>query len=119
MTLETDVTPGISLRGNRELIGQALVNLLENALKYSSRPTGKIVHQRQCDEAAAASGSRSPTTGRAFREADRERVVERFVRLEKSRTEPGRGWDCRWSRRWRGCTAATFRIEDNARACGR
>ncbi len=40
---------------------------------------------------ASASRSASPIAARAFAEADRGRVVERFVRLEQSRSEPGSG----------------------------
>ena len=38
-----------------------------------------------------ASCSRSPTAGPGIPEADRARVVERFVRLEQSRSQPGSG----------------------------
>ena len=44
---------------------------------------------------------------------DRERVLKRFVRLKKSRTEPGTGLGLSLVRRWRGCTAASVRLEDN------
>src|SRR5690606_15357915 len=36
ITLDTDIADAILLKGNRELLGQALVNLLENALKYGT-----------------------------------------------------------------------------------
>ena len=38
--VETSIEQGVSLRANRELIGQAMVNLLENAVKYA-RPQGE------------------------------------------------------------------------------
>lgn len=92
MTLTTDVGDGIRLRANRELIGQALVNLIENALKYFDGPDGRTgtIHV-----AAAISGGRLRITvsdnGPGIPAEDRPRVVQRFVRLEKSRTEPGSG----------------------------
>jgi signal transduction histidine kinase len=92
IVLETDVTSGIRLRANRELIGQAVVNLVENAIKYSKpgdSGQGKIavsvhqVGQRLLIEVA--------DNGPGIPLEEREHVVKRFVRLEKSRTEPGSG----------------------------
>ncbi len=92
LTLESDIEQGIRTRGNRELLGQALVNLIENALKYHEPVEGRAGLIRVSLKAA---GSRVLITvadnGPGIPEADRERVVERFVRLEKSRTEPGSG----------------------------
>jgi signal transduction histidine kinase len=92
MSLETAIAPGVTLRANRELIGQALVNLIENALKYHEGPDGT---------AGKISVGLRETRGRVLIEVadngpgipteERGRVVERFVRLEKSRTEPGSG----------------------------
>src|SRR5690606_28199906 len=41
LPLATDVGDGLRLRGNRELIGQALVNHLENGLKYFDGAEGR------------------------------------------------------------------------------
>lgn len=91
MTLETDVEAGLVLRANRELIGQALVNLVENAIKYAPRadaPGHIWLSAKKTDGrlriAVADNGPGVP-------ESDREHIVERFVRLEKSRTETGSG----------------------------
>jgi signal transduction histidine kinase len=92
------------LHGNRELIGQALANLVENAIKY-----GKPVAAAQPLSAGAVAGSGSKEIliearrdgdqvalsvtdhGPGIPEADRKHAVERFVRLEASRTQPGSG----------------------------
>jgi len=92
------------LHGNRELISQALANLVENAIKY-----GKSVPSVQplgADEVAGADGKEvliearregdqvllSVTDhGPGIPEADRKHALERFVRLEASRTQPGSG----------------------------
>jgi signal transduction histidine kinase len=87
------------LHGNRELISQALANLVENAIKY-----GKPAADCSAAQAAAASvvTIRSQAEGDAvllsvadrgpgIPEADRARAIERFVRLEASRTLPGSG----------------------------
>jgi len=92
MTLETQIAPSVHLRANRELIGQALVNLVENALKYYEPAEGKPGRI-----SIAVSGDRSRVliavadNGPGIAAEDRPRVTERFVRLEKSRTEEGSG----------------------------
>ncbi|MGV3650798.1 MAG: sensor histidine kinase, partial [Devosia sp.] len=82
----------IRLRGNRELLGQALANLIENALKYG-RPAddiaGRIVLRLRRDGGSAF--IEVADNGPGIPEGDRERVLERFVRLEKARPEPGSG----------------------------
>ncbi len=84
------------LKGNRELISQALANLVDNAIKYvepqaaaANGVAPEIVVQ------ALNSGDRIlltvADTGPGIPEADRGHVVERFVRLEQSRSQPGSG----------------------------
>jgi signal transduction histidine kinase len=86
----------LSMRGNRELLTQALANLVDNALKYglcdsasaNGVPSEVVV-------SAANDGDKMKLSvadhGPGVPEADREHVVQRFVRLEQSRTEPGSG----------------------------
>ena len=92
MALNTDITEGIHIRGNRELIGQALVNLIENAIKYASVGVAEnktiTLGVKQTDGHVTIKVS---DDGPGIPKDDRERAVERFVRLEKSRTEPGSG----------------------------
>jgi signal transduction histidine kinase len=92
ITLDTEVTEGVHLRANRELIGQALVNLIENAIKYyEERETaaGRIVVgvRRDAGRVLITVADNGP----GIPQKDRKRVLERFVRLEVSRTEPGSG----------------------------
>ena len=88
--------PGPALvNGNRELISQALANLVDNAIKYA-RPESAVNGQRaQIKVSANQRGDRIELAvadhGPGIPESDRERVVERFVRLERSRSEPGSG----------------------------
>src|SRR3982075_1174 len=103
MTLRVKTVPA-PLHGNRELISQALANLVENAIKY-----GKPVPAAQPLSAGAVAGTDSKEIliearldgdqvllsvsdhGPGIPEADRRHAVERFVRLEASRTQSGSG----------------------------
>lgn len=81
------------VRGNRELIGQTLTNLIENALKYG-RPAGDEparirVRIDQPDQARIILSVAD--NGPGVPEADRERVLGRFVRIDESRSESGSG----------------------------
>ena len=92
-TLESNVGAGLVVAGSRELIGQALTNLVDNAIKYGL-PGGSDGKAR-----IVISGSATPgvvrlevtDSGKGIAEADRERAVRRFVRLDESRSAPGSG----------------------------
>jgi signal transduction histidine kinase len=92
------------LHGNRELISQALANLVENAIKYGKpdsvvQPLGagaaSDAGRKEILIEAKRTGDRvllSVTDhGPGIPVADRKHAVERFVRLEASRTLPGSG----------------------------
>ena len=82
--------------GNRELISQALANLVDNAIKYA-RPPAAVVNGARSEIVVSAhrQGDRIELMvadhGPGIPETERGRVVERFVRLEQSRSEPGSG----------------------------
>jgi signal transduction histidine kinase len=98
MTLQVKTTPA-PLHGNRELISQALANLVENAIKYGKpvvQPIGEastagkeilIEARREGDSVLLSVTDHGP----GIPESDRKHAVERFVRLEASRTLPGSG----------------------------
>jgi signal transduction histidine kinase len=114
MVLEAEVTEGIRLRANRELIGQALVNLVDNAMKYAGSRAG--APGRITLSAKAENGRVQlivADNGPGIPEADRARVVERFVRLEESRTEPGSGLGLSLVAAVARLHRGEFRIEDN------
>ncbi len=118
MAIEADIAEGVKTSGNRELLGQALVNLIENALKYyepepRARPGGSRVSLSNAT--AAGCGSTVADNGPGIPEVeDRGRVVERFVRLEKSRTEPGSGLGLSLVAAVARLHQGELRLEDNA-----
>jgi signal transduction histidine kinase len=71
------------------LIAQALSNLLDNAVKYTS--AGGAVRMTAGHDAAGDVVISVVDSGPGIPAQDRERVIERFVRLEQSRSEPGSG----------------------------
>jgi signal transduction histidine kinase len=92
VTIETVAPEAIAVDGNRELIGQALSNIVDNAIKYSVDATADPIvrvtlehRDGQVKLTVADNGQGIPD------DTDRDRATERFVRLEKSRSQPGSG----------------------------
>ena len=101
MTLRVKTAPA-PIHANRELISQAMANLVENAIKYG-KPTsaaqvqGAVVSmdakqilieaRREGDKVLLSVTDR----GIGIPEGDRRHAVERFVRLDSSRSQPGSG----------------------------
>ncbi|NVN86980.1 MAG: HAMP domain-containing protein [Rhodopseudomonas sp.] len=112
LTLQVKAVP-TPLHGNRELISQALANLVENAIKYGQpAPTLQPLGADAVPGAAAVGDAASENDkviliearrdgdqvllsvtdhGPGIPEADRTHAVQRFARLEASRTQPGSG----------------------------
>jgi signal transduction histidine kinase len=92
LSLRVDAAVPLIVHGNRELIGQALANLLDNAIKHGdpvacSAGEIRMSAREHAGRALITVADRGP--GIAVK--DRERVLERFVRLEASRSRPGAG----------------------------
>jgi len=95
LALTVDAPEHATITGNRELVSQALANLVDNAIKYSAPAEGAngvpaeilVKAQAEGDQILLSVSDRGP----GIPEADRGRVVERFVRLEQSRSQPGSG----------------------------
>ena len=79
--------PGVRISGDWHLLSQALANLLDNALKYAG---GGLIELRVYHENGQAI-LEVADQGPGIPEADRQSVLDRFVRLEPSRTTPGNG----------------------------
>ncbi|MFA7307125.1 MAG: ATP-binding protein [Hyphomicrobium sp.] len=89
--LSIEAEKDVCVRANRQLIGQAVANLIDNAIKYSraGEPGSAVTVRayRQDGRPAFSVGDHGP----GIAADDRGRALKRFVRLEASRTQPGTG----------------------------
>ncbi|PSC04505.1 two-component sensor histidine kinase [Alsobacter soli] len=124
--LRLEVEPGLRIRGSRELIGQALANLVDNAIKYAPKPLEAVAATdggqvpSPSPEVLVRAGQHGDTVelavadrGPGIPAADRSRVLERFVRLEGARTRPGFGLGLSLAAAVARLHGGTLRLEDN------
>lgn len=95
---------------NRHLIGQAVTNLLDNAIKYTPL-SGKVSIELHGNDDEFNIIVRD--SGPGIPAAERERVFERFVRLENERNSPGNGLGLSLVQAVVGIHRATLKLEDN------
>lgn len=120
LSLDVDALEGPPILANRHLVGQAVANLIDNAIKYGVRAdlqaraaTGKSIRvsvTAHKDTVEIAVADRGPGIG----EKDRERALKRFVRLEASRTQPGTGLGLSLIAAVARLHGGSVRLEDNA-----
>jgi signal transduction histidine kinase len=88
VTLHAEASEPVEVFGDRELLAQVLTNLVDNAVKYT--PRGGVVRvelARNGDRAQL----RVADTGPGIAAEDRARVLQRFTRLDRARSQPGNG----------------------------
>jgi signal transduction histidine kinase len=87
-TLRWSAEPEVIVQGDRQLLAQAIVNLLENAQRHTPPKTQILVTLTASEKLArvevADNGSGVPAE-------DLDRIARRFTRVEGSRTTPGHG----------------------------
>lgn len=81
--------PGpLVVKGDADLLAQALSNLLENAKRHTPRGTEIVVSaQRSGSDVVLTVADKGP----GIPDSERGRVTRRFYRLERSRSTPGHG----------------------------
>ena len=91
-SLKVETAAALNVHANQQLLAQAISNLVDNALKYGIAndavgPDIVITGAVEGDDVVIAVADRGP----GVPEGDRDRVIERFVRLDESRSRPGNG----------------------------
>jgi signal transduction histidine kinase len=122
LTLEVEAKQRAAVKGNRELLSQALANLVDNAIKYAApveKPPGAVNGKRSGIKVTAdAEADRIVLTvsdrGPGIPSDDRSRVMDRFVRLERSRSLPGSGLGLSLVSAVARLHGGELRLEDNA-----
>ncbi|MBN8809357.1 MAG: HAMP domain-containing histidine kinase [Sphingomonas sp.] len=87
-SLDWQVDDGVEMVGDRQLLAQAIVNLIENAATHTPPGTRVALSLRET-AGGIALGVRDDGPGIA--PADRVRALQRFTRLDASRATPGHG----------------------------
>jgi signal transduction histidine kinase len=127
LRLLVGATEPATVRGQRELISQAVANLIDNAIKYAA-PAPALVTAGGAEPAAEPPPTITVTVGVegeqvALTVADRgpgipadqrAHAVERFVRLEQSRSQPGSGLGLSLASAIAHLHHGELRLEDNA-----
>ncbi len=86
--LASDIADGVIVRGDRELLTQMLVNLVENALRHS--PAGTRI-DIALDHIAGSAVCIVADNGPGIPGEEHDKVFRRFYRLDASRATPGSG----------------------------
>ena len=81
-------TGPVTMLGDKALLMQMLVNLIENAIRHCGDGTEIVLSaSKQGDQILISVGDNGP----GIPEADREKIFRRLYRVESSRTTPGTG----------------------------
>jgi len=91
LSLTTELEPGLVVNGNRELIGQAIFNLLDNAIKYASEAGAAASIRVRLTKSDGTLRLSVCDNGPGIPADKRGEVTKRFFRLDESRSKPGTG----------------------------
>jgi signal transduction histidine kinase len=120
LVLRAEANGPILVHADRQLLGQAIANLIDNAIKYGAvgETRGESGAKPEVEVTATEKGGvveiAVTDRGPGIPAADRERVLDRFVRLEASRSEPGSGLGLSLVAAVARLHGGTLRLEDNA-----
>ena len=84
LTVERAVPPGLAVRADRDRLVQILVNLVDNAVKFT--PEGGMVRIEAALAGAGRVEVRVQDTGIGIPSTDLPRITERFYRVDKTRS---------------------------------
>ncbi len=101
----------LTVQGDRNLLGQALANLIENALRHTPVDTQVVIRLK---EHAGRPRLCVTDNGPGIPEAERGKVLQRLYRLDRSRRSPGNGLGLSLVEGIMKLHGATLSLEDNA-----
>jgi len=119
LVLRAEAPGPILIRADRQLLGQAIANLIDNAIKYGGPGAcdGSNGSKPEVEVSATVKGALAEIVvtdrGPGVPFAERERVLDRFVRLEASRSEPGSGLGLSLVAAVARLHGGSLRLEDN------
>jgi signal transduction histidine kinase len=114
-TLKVEAAEGLMVIGNRELIGQAVANLIDNAVKHgapddeAAKTEISVVARRDGGSVAIEVADHGP----GIPSGDRARALDRFVRLEGARSRPGSGLGLSLAAAVMRMHSGALRLDDN------
>ena len=116
--LMAEAADPIVIHGDRQLLGQAIANLIDNALKYGApgpdRGNGRVpVVEVRAEAAEGVARIVVADRGPGVPALERDRVLGQFVRLEASRSEPGSGLGLSLVAAVARLHGGALRLEDN------
>lgn len=118
LIIDCDEAQDMTIFASRELIGQAVANLIDNAIKYGVPAADQPQDMRSVTVSLNALPGRIEMAvadhGSGIAPQDRARVLERFTRLEASRTKPGFGLGLSLVAAVARIHGGAIRLEDNA-----
>ncbi|QDO04479.1 HAMP domain-containing protein [Streptomyces sp. RLB3-17] len=83
LPIDTRLQPGLTVEGNRGWLVRLLTNLLDNAQRHADRRIELVLHT---DQDARLAVLEVTDDGPGIPDADRERIFERFTRLDDARS---------------------------------
>ncbi|MEH6742734.1 sensor histidine kinase [Hyphomonas sp.] len=89
LSFKSQISRNLTILADRDLVGQALSNLLDNAVKYT--PEGGAITFSITRGPNGTVDMTVVDSGPGVPEDARERVVQRFQRMDSARTHPGSG----------------------------
>jgi signal transduction histidine kinase len=115
LAVRIDAPEPAMIKGNRELLSQAIANLVDNAIKYATPAQGApaeivLAARRDGERVLLTVADRGP----GIPEAERARAIERFVRLPQNMAEPGSGLGLSLAAAVAVLHGGELKLEDNA-----
>jgi heavy metal sensor kinase len=114
ITITDELVNDVAIRGDEELLRRMVMNLLDNAVRYG--PEGSQVRVSVSRNNGCATLT-VEDSGPGIPESDRERVFERFVRLDTARTAAGGGLGLPIARWIAEQHHGSLHLEPSARGC--